>query len=458
MRIGVKGNSTQTSDHDCWVIFDNFKLTWKGYQPDVIKPVLEEELSKANDRAKENISKSAYQTLSDAINAAQTALNGTDGEAMFNALSGLFDTDSLVTASVKNFADLTKVLDTFGEEITTATDVKGENDPDVVAAKALKEQIEGNLGNHTYDDSDIAGLTAQINEMITKLRIRNADSATDANPVDFTRVINNPKFATGVQNWSGSAAAHNADAGNAEFFNTDYNFYQEFSGLPAGTYRVVVNGFYRAGEATQDYALKDSTEYSVAYLFAEGNGKFSSKALTRLSSFDIVRSSSETLTLGAVVKDEAGFEDPAQLRVAQIDTIDAVNMIYDYHLLADNMIASGYLFDAGYYGGDKLTGEGNVVTTKVGEDGKLRIGLVKTAKRTNDWTCFDNWELWYFGTESTKSADNDPSGIEDVNTENIYRVEIFTLDGRKASAAQKGILIQKMTSADGRVIVKKIRK
>ena len=455
MRIGVKGASNQ--GNDSWVIFDNFKLTWKGFQADVIKPILEEELSKANERAKENMSKSAYQTLSDAITAGQNALNGTDGEAMFNALSGLFDVDSLVTASVKNFADLTKLLDTFGEEIKTATDVKGASDPDVVAANALKEQIEGNLGNHTYDDSDIAGLTAQINEMITKLRIRNADSATDDNPVDFTRVINNPKFATGVQNWSGSAAAHNADAGNAEFFNTDYTFYQEISGLPAGTYRVVVNGFYRAGEATQDYALKDSTEYSVAYLFAEGNGKFSSKALTRLSSFDIPRESSETLTLGAVVTDESGFEN-SKLVVAQIDTLDAENMFYRYHLLANDMVSAGLLFEAGYYGGDKLTGEGNVVTTKVGEDGKLRIGLVKTAKRTNDWTCFDNWELWYFGTESTKSADNDPSGIEDVNTENIYRVEIFTLDGRKATAAQKGILIQKMTSADGRVMVKKIRK
>jgi hypothetical protein len=37
-------------------------------------------------------------------------------------------------------------------------------------------------------------------------------------------------------------------------------------------------------------------------------------------------------------------------------------------------------------------------------------------------------------------------------------VEYFTLDGRKATSAQKGIMIQKVTLDNGATIIKKIRK
>jgi hypothetical protein len=38
------------------------------------------------------------------------------------------------------------------------------------------------------------------------------------------------------------------------------------------------------------------------------------------------------------------------------------------------------------------------------------------------------------------------------------KVEYFMLDGRKATASQKGIMIQKVTFENGAVIVRKVRK
>ena len=459
MRIGVKGNSTQTNDHDCWVIFDNFKLVWKGYQAEIIKPVLEEEIAKAKTRANEIMGKSAYENLTAAIKAAEEALTGGDGETMFNALSGLFDVDAEVTASIRAFADLANLLVTFGEEIATAKDVKGESDPDVQAAIALQGQIEGNLGNHTIAESDIEGLIAQINEMITKLRIRNADSATDDNPVDFTSVINNPGYNVNAEGWSGTTPGHDAAAGVAEFYNKTFDFYQDIAGLPAGTYRVAVSAFYRPNWAPSDYERRDSTEYSMAFLYAVGNGQTSSKAITRLSSVVMSDVSGEEKKVNDAVTTFSGFDNGERLIIVAVDTLDAENKIYRYNMLGDNTTAARTLFDAGHFGGDKVTGDGNVVTVKVGEDGKLRIGLKNEVKVGTDWTCFSDWQLWYFGNESTKEVNDDPSGITEVNAEgNAARVEFFTLDGRRAAASQKGILIQKMIFTDGSVMVRKVRK
>ena len=112
-------------------------------------------------------------------------------------------------------------------------------------------------------------------------------------------------------------------------------------------------------------------------------------------------------------------------------------------------------------GGDKFL-EGlfvdNKVIAKVGEDGFLRIGLKKNVEIENNWLLFDNFKLVYFGANSDQNASEDPSGIQDVNTDNGIRVEFFTLDGRKANAAQKGILVQKMTMGNGAVVVKKVRR
>ena len=121
------------------------------------------------------------------------------------------------------------------------------------------------------------------------------------------------------------------------------------------------------------------------------------------------------------------------------------------------MTVAGDLFAQGEYGGDAVTGEGNVVTVKVGADGKLRFGLMKDVLLDNDWTIWDDWKLWFFGPNSALTPDED-TRIADISFNKAARVEYFTVDGRKATAAQRGIIIQRMTMPDGTVIVNKISK
>ena len=465
LRIGVKGHSNGLDgEDDNWVIFDNFQLTWKGYQADIIKPALEEELTKAQKRVNETMGKTAYTHLMTAIGSAQIALQGEDGEVMFNALSALFEVDDEVTASVEAFKNLDTALALLSEEMGLHTD-----SPALEDASNLMDEITGNIGNHVYTDADVEALIAKINEMVVKLRIPvyNVEDITDLNPVDFTALINNPTYDEGLDGWTYEVSdvqdenekyKHGGDAGNAQFYRCNYDYYQEISGLPAGTYRVAVTGFFRSGNAAEEWARKDSVKYSRAFVYAIGeNGTMNNKALTRLSENYIETSTVE-----------------GDYAVVKTDTVDLDAEIYNYTLLANMQSAAGDMFYQNLYspyeltneGKKVLTGEGNMVTVKVGEDGKLRIGLYKKVTTGDfDWTVWDDWTLWYFGPNSAllPSGDNDQyeeeQGIAIVNLDKAIRVETFTLDGRKVTSKQRGIVIQRMTMPDGSsVVIKKIRK
>lgn len=106
---------------------------------------------------------------------------------------------------------------------------------------------------------------------------------------------------------------------------------------------------------------------------------------------------------------------------------------------------AGDAFEAGAYV--------NEMMVQVSEN-KLRIGVkYSDNKSSGDWIAMDNFKLIYYGTE--------PLAIQDINADSkapVMKVEFYTIDGRKASFAQKGIMIQKMTLGDGTIVVKKIRK
>lgn len=403
MRIGVKGNSSQLNDS--WCIFDNFKLTWWGFdKTDVIKPVLDEELTKAQANVSKLMGKSAYEHLTVAIATAENTTAGTDGKDMFDALSALFDVDSEITESVKAFKVLQSKLDELNDELAIHSASTAANE-----AVALLDEISRNLENHAYEETDIAGLLDQIKEMITKLRIP-AGTATFKNPIDFTAVITNPSYDENLNGWTCEAKNNsgyeskpylNLDACNVELFNTNYDYYQELTGLPAGIYRITVNGFYRAGDAYNEWDLKDDKSYNYAHLYAVGeDGEEWSKDLARESQHSI--ESAERLS---------GYY------VVQADVIDSDNGLYNYKMLANTMVTAGDMFAQGYYGGDAITGKGNVVTVKVGADGKLRFGLKKSEMYDRDWTIWDDWHLWYLGEGEMPPAGmlGDVNGDEQVN-------------------------------------------
>lgn len=446
-RIGVKGTSAGLGgEDDNWVIFDNFKLTFKGFQVDVVKPALNDEITIAKDKyAGKYFDKDVYKQLNDAIKAAEAAAAGNNGEEMFKCLSDLFDAEAAVDASILVFAPLSEALEKLQAEIEIYMD---QNPTAAAAAGDLYGTIQGRLTNYDIADSEIEGLIDDINAAITAMKMPAYDGASDDNPIDMTKVLVNTTFDEGVSGWNGTTAGYDAEKGAlGEFYNTNFDFYQTVSGLPEGTYQLAVQGFYRAGYADYDYQKRDSLEFSHAFLYAQSIGEetvTSSKQLMRLNEIlnmpEYVNASIPVASLD---------ELPADYQVAYTDTIAEGQ--YIIHVVPDRINTANDAFAEGMFAD-------NVVTVKLAEGAKLRVGLKKETLIGNDWTIFDNFTLTYFGKNSAKVADGDISGVQDINLNDNVKFEYFTIDGRKATAVQKGIVIQKMTLSNGAVVVRKVRR
>lgn len=422
-RIGVRMEGTQ----DWWCIWDNFKLTYRKPTVEIVQPILEAELEKLD--LSQAMGSEVFGKVSEVRELAEAAIASGDGEQMFDALVEVYNVSDAIRSSVNKFKELETALEALGGKI---------NEGQVASIKAeaqdLYTQIQDGIDNHTIATDEVETLKSEISKMINRLGIpADMDQASDENPVECTTVIINPAYVDGNdQGWTGGAAV-NGEALDAEKFNTNYNYYQVIQGLPAGTYDVVLQGYYRAGSATVDYDsfVEDPTANNNAFLYAAGeNNDTSSVAMIRLASQAI---STDALSDGYAWASEAN-----QLAVP------------------NSMATGGEMFMTFNETTGKNYYDGNTVTVKVGEDGNLTIGLKKKELITDDWTLWTNWRLYYYGKNSSKTPNNDPSGIKELSSEKPVSIEFFNLNGVRINKPQKGIAIMKQKMNDGTVKVTKI--
>ncbi len=170
----------------------------------------------------------------------------------------------------------------------------------------------------------------------------------------------NDLTAIGGNTSSSSSLLNNA---NAEKFNTaSWNVVQTITGIPNGIYTLSVQGFYRYGSV--------STGAVTAY--QQG----SSEPLAEL----YAGSKSTPLPY---VYDEA-----------QPSAVSGFGRSTDVGYVPDNQSQAAQCFTDGYY---VTTLTGIVVT-----DGTLTLGIRKQNKAvSNDWACFDNFTLTYYGVDLT---------------------------------------------------------
>ena len=398
LRVGVKGNPSAA---EFWPCFDNFKLTYRGYTADVVKPILEESLVEAQEKSTGMTTKTAKAQMDEAIAAAQAALGGDDGKAMFDALSML----TLAVNAVEEGSILCKQLNTAVEDLLF---VASESESSkVIDAQNLVSEITTKLEASDLTEEDIAAYIEKINKM--KVDIQLSDdylNATDENPADVTAFIQTPSFSkyvdgeetNSIEGWTAKGYKFgNSDQLSAlalESWESELSMYQDITGLPNGIYVLKVNGWQRTTTPT--------------YLYAVSEGQYYSKEL--------------------ITQQEGlpeGYNAPSSL-------IEAASM-----------------FDETTYM--------NELVVKV-TDETLRIGILKEESNSSDWIVMDNFQLFYHGNASTLEPEPGPLAVNDIVSAPVQKVEFFTLDGRKTSTLHNGIVIRKTTLSDGTIVVKKIRK
>lgn len=218
-------------------------------------------------------------------------------------------------------------------------------------------------------------------KLVTEANRDAASGASATNPIEWTHKINNPRFDDNSDGWQnapargGNTGGSNGNASSfddrnpcAEHFNKIYDTFQELTGLPAGTYAISVQGFYREGGYTAAAEKHvDGTESLNAILYANGGGEDSSEPLMSI------------------------FEEAGKASGGTTKTANGISGAFP-----DDMVAASYFFSAGLYW--------NTVFVQVTDGGTLKFGVKKSTAVDNDWTIFDNFRLQYFGNCTINEA------------------------------------------------------
>ena len=437
MRIGVKGSTQLPENGDCWVIWDNFKLTYLGFEVASVKPLLEDAIEAANKNLEKHFGTDLRATLLEKLDAAQALLNSEDGRAMFNATSELVAVD--VDGSVALFEKLEAAVIDMQNFAGAQSEVA---DGSVVnAAYALGEEISLKLEGFNMSDTEANEYLDKIAEMMDKLKIpAGMENASDDNEVDVTAFITNPRYSENNNDgWAGDGPS--VSYHEAEMFNKNFDYYQDLEGLLPGTYMVSLQGFYRAGGhgPANDYNtwLENPEANNNAILYVNAGGNTNQTALKRLCT--------EMIQLAA------GEEISDGWAAAKTDTLSwEPDTVVQHYIVPNNMEQA----EQAFLGEDPdYNYSGNEVIFKVGDDGKARIGVKKTALLENDWTLWSNWKLTYYGKNSSKET-----GILSATSEGrVVKTEYFSLSGSRLKNA-RGLVIVKQTMSDGRVrVIKKVK-
>lgn len=416
LRIGIR--QTDGSISGRWTIFDNFRLTYVGYDAEELRKAIAPVVNEITVFLQEN--KMGCDTRENLQNVIDRYKNETDGKALAQLLTNIQSLVEEGKNSVAIYKSLEEALLKLSENMELYQETASASA--LTAAMELADNMELALYNSSATTAEAQEMIIKTDELIVRLKLTE-EIATDENPIDLTHIIENPSFDNDdMTGWKGTTAGFNtADAtGVAELYNqANFDFYQILTGLNNGMYKVGVTGFYRAGKPDNAYTLYTSenpSENLHVFLYAKSG---ENQASVQLSS--ICEGMSENkIDIGS----------------------NRESMVGNTYYVPNDMVSAAAYLTASRYTPTE-------VYIKV-TDGTLRLGLQKNRHISADWTLFDNFTLTYYGDDSNKQPTDNAVGISTTEKDmETTIVGIYTLEGVRIQNLQKGINIVKMS--DGAV-------
>lgn len=216
------------------------------------------------------------------------------------------------------------------------------------------------------------------------------EKACNGQPANLSFKLANPDFSEGGTGWNGTSFTA-ASSGVAEHYNKTFDTYQELDNMPAGRYLLTAQGFYRYGSIDNARTARlNGTEKLQASLY------LNDKETPFMSLYDA-----------------------------------SAPYTFSPYTYPDGVSGADKAFNT-----DKAYKENSVEYT-LATEGTLRTGIRKTASTSADWTCFDNFRLYYLGNTTGITPVTDRTGHTPVN--------VFTIDGSqvrrrvKAQEATEGL-------------------
>ena len=174
-----------------------------------------------------------------------------------------------------------------------------------------------------------------------------------------------------------------------EFWNTQtFDFYQTISGLPNGTYKFSVRGYYRDGSSeTRNYAM-----------YGYGADKFINGTEQLRATYYANGTSAPIMSLyaGAKKAPEEGFNFQAERENKQNSGLYVPNTTHE---------ANCALWKGNYQ---------NPEITVTVTDGTLKLGVKKEAGVVDDWCVISNFSLKYLGSKVLQTAEEALKGLKAI--------------------------------------------
>ena len=462
VKIGVRGRDVPGY---AWLIWDDFELVFIGDELSDMQPIAQQ----AADAAKEEFPSfediEANKAKWDALQNYITVLeNPTDKDALVEAYKNIDGAREDLRSSIKAYAKLRKENDKLNDDIIKYSRTAKEDALD--AADKLYQEVEDMLTYGTVADEDIDAVIERILAAKNALRFpNNMDEASDNNPVDCTALIDNPKYydeGATMTGWEyegiNNVEAEYDEIGFAEGWGgsaeaATFDIHQTINNLPAGTYKVMVNGVFRQGGV-------DAERKMSQYEYAEMTGKLDLLNDKAKEDVQVYNGAGQFYGNGIykpfhrwnyIVTDE--WDAVADMFVetgsytdgAWVEYVDSLTYGADEatsYYLPDNRLALYQLVLLGLYD--------NELYCDVADDGKLTIGACNQNATGYDWTPFSNWRLYYLGTESSHATD----AIRETEVATNKIDAIYSIDGRRLNRLQKGMNIVVVNGKAKKIMVK----
>lgn len=272
-------------------------------------------------------------------------------------------------------------------------------------------------------------------------------TASETNPVDLSFLISNPGYDQRwtIDDWyftNGSVWGRGGNHPNfvLESYNTsDFYNYQDLwpdegeDALPAGYYKLMVQGYYRDGieQAHVEKVLNHEPIAERAYIFA-GPEFYGEEDLINCQTMPLMPIHIEANKIPGIGYTYGGLSMPGTYSGQPYSACEQAAIDY----FKCNLYWNEFIF-----------------TIPEDDPGHVSIGICKPYDEETpggDWIVMDNWRLKYFGANV-----DDPDAIKGIVTDEINKTtkvdkNIYNLLGQKLSKVQQGVNI-----INGKKIIKK---
>ncbi|MCR5130117.1 MAG: hypothetical protein K6C10_01480 [Prevotella sp.] len=457
IKVGVQGDDIPGYG---WLIWDDMEVIYLGDDVETMQPIAQYAADDAKQYVDGIMSSEAREALQACINGIE---NAGSAEELLNAYKNIGDAVDNARASVKLYQRLINANEQLSDLILEYGESASEEA--LTAAENLMVEMESAIDAGSIKDEDVEAAIQRIIEAGNALKMpKDVMSATDDDPKDLTGLIKNPTYfdnyniAVTSEGWTdpdGNFSAQgtpiqgiNDEIGFAEGWNTSFDFYQDITGLPEGTYRVVVSGLYRQVSTTahaKTFQYGYAEKLGVLDMLNEDAKTEVMEIVERAKVY--ANGDSVAFTPWIFIEDNDNFREAFSLGADggyyeyqdSLTTPETVN----YYYYPNDRTAAYSRVQQGFYD--------NEVYCYVADDGKLRIGACNKTAESADWVPFTNWRLYYLGQESSHES---TTGVRETDLTPAAIEAIYSIDGRRLNSLQKGLNIVIRNGKSTKVLVK----